>query len=130
MVWINKKDQIFSDLKNDQLGIENYKIPKAIVNAQTNISAVDDAIKILYSSGYMHNHMRMYVASICCNIAKCHWSTPSKWLYSHLFDGDLASNSLSWQWVAGTFSNKKYYANQSNINKYFGTQVIMKLILC
>ena len=61
LVWINKKDQIFSDLKNDQFGIENYKIPKAIVNAQTNISAVDDAIKLLYSSGYMHNHMRMYV---------------------------------------------------------------------
>lgn len=121
LVWINKKDQIFTDLKNSQLGIENHKIPKAIVNAQTNISAVDDAIRLLYSSGYMHNHMRMYVASICCNIAKCHWEVPSKWLYSHLYDGDLASNSLSWQWVAGTFSNKKYFANQSNINKYFET---------
>ncbi len=67
----------------------------------------------------MHNHMRMYVASICCNIANCHWLEPAKWLYSHLLDGDLASNHLSWQWVAGAFSNKKYYANQENINNFF-----------
>lgn len=70
----------------------------------------------------MHNHMRMYVASLCCNIAQSHWLLPAKWLYANLLDGDLASNHLSWQWVAGTFSNKKYYANQDNINKYFYTQ--------
>ena len=72
-------------------------------------------------TGYMHNHMRMYVASICCNIAKSHWLNPSKWMYSNLLDGDLGSNQLSWQWIAGAFSNKKYYANQNNINKYFNS---------
>jgi deoxyribodipyrimidine photo-lyase len=40
-------------------------------------------------------------------------------MYSHLLDGDLASNQLSWQWIAGAFSNKKYYANQDNINTFF-----------
>lgn len=69
----------------------------------------------------MHNHMRMYVASVCCNIAKSHWLNPAKWLYGNLLDGDVASNHLSWQWVAGAFSNKKYYANQNNINKYFNS---------
>ena len=69
----------------------------------------------------MHNHMRMYIASICCNIAHSHWLEPAKWLYSHLLDGDIASNQLSWQWVAGSFSNKKYYANQDNINHFFRT---------
>jgi deoxyribodipyrimidine photo-lyase len=39
-------------------------------------------------------------------------------MYYHLLDGDLASNSCSWQWVAGSFSSKKYYCNQENINKY------------
>ena len=63
--------------------------------------------------------MRMYVASIATNIAKSHWKTPAKWMYYHLLDGDWASNALSWQWVAGSNSNKKYYANQDNINKYF-----------
>lgn len=119
LVWIEKRDGIFQDLKHQQQPISNYQIPKAIVNATTGISAVDEAIKELYETGYMHNHMRMYVASICCNIAQCHWLEPAKWMYAHLLDGDLASNHLSWQWVAGAFSNKKYVANQDNINKYF-----------
>jgi deoxyribodipyrimidine photo-lyase len=64
----------------------------------------------------------MYVASAACNIAKAHWLQPSKWMYYHLLDGDLASNSLSWQWVAGSFSSKKYFCNQENINRYCYTQ--------
>ncbi|WP_010135908.1 FAD-binding domain-containing protein [Ochrovirga pacifica] len=120
-VWNEKGDAIFLDLKNKQEPVLNYQIPKAILEANTGIIAVDDALEQLFSTGYMHNHMRMYVAAICCNIAKCHWLVPAKWLYSHLLDGDLASNHLSWQWVAGAFANKKYVANQENINKYFKT---------
>jgi deoxyribodipyrimidine photo-lyase len=63
----------------------------------------------------------MYVASICCNIAQSHWLECAKWMYAHLYDGDAASNQLSRQWVAGEFSNKKYYANQNNINKFFSS---------
>lgn len=121
LVWIEKKDEIFQDLKHQQQPISNHQIPEAIVNATTGISAVDKAIKELYETGYMHNHMRMYVASICCNIAQSHWLEPAKWMYSHLLDGDVASNHLSWQWVAGAFANKKYVANQENINKYFNS---------
>jgi len=120
-VWIAKKEGIRLDLKNAQTPISNYQIPQAILNANTGIEEVDNAIKQLYTSGYMHNHMRMYVASICCNIANSHWLEPAKWMYSHLLDGDLASNFLSWQWVSGTFSNKKYFANQNNINNFFNS---------
>ena len=70
----------------------------------------------------MHNHIRMYVASLSCNIAKNHWNIPAKWMYYHLLDADWASNALSWQWVAGANANKKYVANQDNINKYCHTQ--------
>ena len=120
-VWIEKKQEIFRDLKNQQTPINNYEIPKAIINATTGINAVDDSIKQLYDVGYMHNHMRMYVAAICCNNANSYWLNPAKWLFANLLDGDLASNHLSWQWVAGTFSKKKYYVNQENINRYFNT---------
>ena len=94
-------------------------LPKAIHEAKTGIAVVDHAIKELYSTGYMHNHMRMYVASICCNIAGSNWQIPARWMYANLLDGDVASNSLNWQWVSGKVSKKKYYANQDNINKYF-----------
>jgi deoxyribodipyrimidine photo-lyase len=118
-IWISKKGEIFQDLRQPQAPVSNFGIPKAILAAHTGIAAVDEAILELYETGYMHNHMRMYVASICCNIANSHWREPARWMYSHLLDGDLGSNHLSWQWVAGTNSHKKYYANQRNINYYF-----------
>lgn len=121
-VWIAKGDAIYTDLKNEQNPVSNCEIPKAVMDASTRIEVVDSAIEELYSTGYMHNHMRMYVASICCNMAKSHWLEPSRWLYANLLDGDVASNQLSWQWVAGAFSSKKYYANQDNINHFFNSK--------
>lgn len=119
LLWLEKGDVIFKDLKHQQKPVSSNQIPIAILEAQTGIKVVDEALNRLKNDGYMHNHMRMYVASIVCNIAQTNWKVGADWMYSQLLDGDLASNHLSWQWVAGTNSNKKYYANQENINKYF-----------
>ncbi len=121
-VWQQLGDDIFEDIRMNRTAIRSHKIPKAILEASTGIHAVDEGIQTLLSTGYMHNHLRMYVASISCNVAKIDWRIPSQWMYYHLLDGDLASNTLSWQWVAGTFSSKKYYCNQENINQYCGTK--------
>jgi len=120
-VWIAKKDGIDSDLKQPQHPVGNTLISNAIVGATTGISAIDKAVTTLYQTGYMHNHLRMYTASVACNIAQSHWKLPAQWMYFHLLDADWASNALSWQWVAGSNSHKKYYANQENINTYCRT---------
>ena len=120
-VWVEKQSRIESDLNFEQKAVLHSGVPTAIVEANTGIEAIDEAIKRFYKTGYLHNHMRMYISAICCNIGKYHWNAPAKWMYAHLLDGDLASNHLSWQWVAGTFSNRKYVANQENINKYFNS---------
>ena len=120
-IWVNKGSLINKDLKRPQEYVNDFKISKSLVEAKTGINSVDEEISNLYENGYMHNHMRMYVASIATNIAKSHWRVPARWMYYHLLDGDWASNALSWQWVAGSNSNKKYYANQDNINKYFNS---------
>lgn len=117
-VWQAKGDAIFSDIKQPQPDVIHNQMVSAIANASTGITAIDAQIKHLYATGYMHNHGRMYVASIACNIAKAHWLQPARWMYYHLLDGDMASNNCSWQWVAAAFSSKKYYCNQENINKY------------
>jgi deoxyribodipyrimidine photo-lyase len=117
-VWINKKNLINNDLKHTQKSVSNHSISKVIVEAKTGIIAIDNAVNELYKTGYMHNHLRMYIASLSCNIAQCHWKFPAQWMYYHLLDADWGSNSLNWQWVAGTNSNKKYFANQNNINRF------------
>jgi len=117
-VWIAKGDAINSDLKNLQTSVSNTAISKAIVDANMGIEAIDKAIHDFYITGYLHNHLRMYIASIACNCGQSHWKVPAKWMYYHLLDADWASNALSWQWVAGANANKKYVANQENINNY------------
>ncbi|MCI5051228.1 MAG: deoxyribodipyrimidine photolyase [Candidatus Pacebacteria bacterium] len=116
-IYQSKGDEIFDDLRFDQQGVEvENEIPESIINAQTGITIIDESIKGLYETGYMHNHARMWVSSIATNVAHCHWWQPSQWMYYHLLDGDLASNSLSWQWVSGAFASKQYVAHQELMN--------------
>ena len=117
-VWIAKGAAINQDLKHPQTPVLNDSISKSIVDAVTGIEALDTAIETLYKTGYMHNHLRMYIAAVACNMGYSHWKVPAQWMYYHLLDADWASNALSWQWVAGANANKKYVANQDNINKY------------
>ncbi len=117
-VWQNVDESINNDLKNDQHARVNNGMPISVDKSTTGIDAIDESIVFLKENGYMHNHVRMYVAFMTCNLAGFHWRDPARWMYYHLLDGDWASNALSWQWVAGTFSSKKYIANQENINTY------------
>ncbi len=117
-IWIAKGDAINQDLKHEQKPVSNTSISKAIVEGNTGVEAIDNAILEFYKTGYLHNHLRMYIASISTNMAQSHWKVPAQWMYYHLLDADWASNALSWQWVAGANANKKYVVNQDNINTY------------
>jgi deoxyribodipyrimidine photo-lyase len=123
-VWVINNSRINDDLKNPQIHASKMGLPEAILNHQTGIDAIDKGIQQFYQTGYLHNHIRMYIASLACNIARCHWKIPAQWMYYHLLDADWASNALSWQWVCGTNSHKLYYANQENINKYTKTNQV------
>jgi len=119
--WANGKG-IDQDLRSAQKDVLHTEMPTAILGARTGIHAIDQALEDFYQTGYLHNHVRMYLATITCNVGKSHWLNPAKWMYFHLLDGDWASNALSWQWVAGTNSKRKYLANQENINRFCHTQ--------
>ena len=122
LVWEVLGDKIMQDIKQPQPHVMYAEMAQAVVQASTGIEAIDQSIKTLYETGYMHNHARMYVSSLVCNVGKAHWKVPARWLYYHLLDADGASNACGWQWVAGAFSTKKYYANQENINRYTGSR--------
>jgi len=118
---VAQSKEVQQDLKFLQVDVLHDEIPSNVIHAKTGIQGVDLAIQQLMETGYMHNHARMYVASIVCNLAKTNWRNPSKWMYYYLLDADFASNSCSWQWVAGANSQKKYFANQENVNRYLNT---------
>ncbi len=113
-------DAILKDLRPANLwrGMYAKELPQDIREGRTGVPCIDAAVRQLYATGYLHNHARMWLASYCVHLRKVHWRSGADWLYAHLLDGDLASNHLSWQWVASTFSSKPYLFNAANVAKY------------
>ena len=95
-------------------------LPDDILTANTGVACIDAFINDLINTGYVHNHARMYLASYVVHFRRIKWQAGAQWFLGHLLDGDEASNNLSWQWVASTFSNKPYIFNLENVDKYFG----------
>ncbi len=119
-VWAHLGDGIGQSLHAGVLPDHAYQteMPQDVLEARTGIPAIDLAVRELYASGYLHNHARMWVASYLVHLRKVHWHAGAQWMLGHLLDGDLASNHLSWQWVAGTGSSKPYLFNADNVAKY------------
>ncbi len=104
---------------------ENYSdtLPGDIAEGKTDVACIDAFIHELTATGYIHNHARMYLASYVVHFRRVKWQAGARWFLKHLLDGDVASNNLSWQWVASTFSHKPYIFNLENVDKYFGKLV-------
>jgi len=119
-VWAHRGDGIFASLHAGLLPEAAYasELPADIREARTGLPVIDQAVRTLYASGSLHNHARMWLASYVVHLRKVHHVAGADWLYAHLLDGDLASNHLSWQWVAGTGSSKPYLFNAENVARY------------
>ncbi len=119
-VWQFTGSAIFHSLQPVPLAetFQAKEMPPDIRSACTGVPVIDQAVRTLYATGYLHNHARMWLASYVVHLRKVHWRVGADWLYGHLLDGDLASNHLSWQWVAGTGSSKPYLFNADNVARY------------
>ena len=119
-VWGHRGMGIMDSLHEGVLPDARYasRLPTDIREAATGVPVIDRAVRSLYTTGYLHNHARMWLASYVVHLRKVHWRVAADWLYGHLLDGDLASNHLSWQWVAGPGSRKPYLFNADNVARY------------
>lgn len=118
-VWSHLGDGILADIRPGLPGIPYADtLPADIREGRTGIPVVDRAVATLYATGTLHNHARLWLASYVVHVRKVHWRPAADWLYAHLLDGDLASNHLSWQWVAATFSSKPYLFNADNVARF------------
>ena len=91
-------------------------LPRAILEATTGVKVLDEASERLQQRGYLHNQERLALASVTTHGAGADWRAGAAWFFYHLLDGDLASNALSWQWVAGSGSSKPYLTRQGLLN--------------
>ena len=115
VVWtdyINELKKIREELKDNT----NYK---NAIEGNTNIECFNEWVKELKENNYLHNHARMWFASIWIFTLDLPWQLGAEFFIKHLFDGDAAANTLGWRWVAGIQTQgKNYLASEWNIKKF------------
>jgi deoxyribodipyrimidine photo-lyase len=116
---LHQLDQTLSAPDRDRLG--------CATRGQTDLPYFNAWCDELTSTGYLHNHVRMWFASIWIFTLKLPWELGARFFLDHLLDGDPAANTLSWRWVAGLqTAGKHYVARADNIAKYTGGRWVPK----
>ena len=122
-VWSHHNEKLikeYTKLENNKFVRENYM---SAINGETGIECFDFWCEQLKSTGYLHNHIRMWFASIWVFTLKLPMELGADFFMLHLIDADAASNTLSWRWVSGLHTKgKAYAARASNIEKFTNGQ--------
>ena len=125
--WLEMRPAVWLDYQNDLSRLENQimtqagfrKSWEAACEGKTGIDCFDFWACELQETGYLHNHSRMWFASIWIFTLDLPWQLGADFFLRHLLDGDPASNTLSWRWVAGLQTQgKTYLARRDNILKF------------
>ena len=123
-MWNDLGDRIDDDQEEFKTGHSassySQKLPADIRDGCTGLACMDGFREELVSTGWLHNHARMWMAAWIVHWRRVHWKAGADWFLEHLLDGDPASNHLSWQWIASTFSHKPYFFNRDNLERYSG----------
>ncbi|MEM6636801.1 MAG: FAD-binding domain-containing protein [Pseudomonadota bacterium] len=118
-VWFSYRAEIDRLIETLERSPEMNALYKTAVQGTTGIDCFDAWAKELVETGYLHNHTRMWFASIWIFTLRLPWQLGADFFYRNLLDGDPASNTLSWRWVGGLHTKgKTYLARKSNIEKY------------
>ena len=117
--WLEMRPKVWSDFVGDLQTIKEDAKYNTAINGETEIECFNDWVKEIKNSNYLHNHTRMLFASIWIFTLGLPWQKGAEFFMNHLYDGDAASNTLSWRWVAGIQTKGKHYLAQSwNIRKF------------
>jgi len=108
----------YRNLEAPKVELGNRPLPDDIRFGTTGLACMDENINELRETGYMYNHARMWVASYIIHHRKVAWQHGAQMFLQHLLDGDPASNSLGWQWIASTYSHKPYLFDQGNVQRF------------
>lgn len=119
--WLEMRPAVWQHYRTERGSalIDPPESYQAAIEGRTGIAGFDDWTRQLTETGYLHNHARMWFASIWIFTLKLPWALGADFFYQNLVDADPASNTLSWRWVAGLHTKgKTYLARSDNIEKY------------
>lgn len=118
LVYRHHGHAIHRDMERPKVPLGHAHVPPDVIAGQTGLACMDGFVRELKETGWLHNHARLWFAAYLVHHRKVAWREGAAFFYHHLLDGDPASNSLSWQWVASTFSHKPYIFNRANLERY------------
>ena len=121
--WLELRPNVWTDylvgLNNIREKFRNNKEYLNAIEGNTNVECFNEWVKELKENNYLHNHTRMWFASIWIFTLNLPWQLGAEFFMQHLYDGDAASNTLGWRWVAGVQTQGKHYlASEWNIKKF------------
>ena len=121
--WLELRPNVWTDylidLKNTKDKFKNNQNYLNAIEGKTDIECFNVWVKELIENNYLHNHTRMWFASIWIFTLELPWQLGAEFFMQHLYDGDSASNTLGWRWVAGIQTQGKHYlASEWNIKKF------------
>ena len=120
--WLEMRPRVWTSYIEDLKQLEKQKDSveyQQAISGKTSIECFNDWANELIKYNYLHNHARMWFASIWIFTLKLPWQLGADFFLKHLLDGDAASNTLSWRWVAGLQTKgKNYLATKFNINTF------------
>ena len=121
--WLELRPNVWNDYLQELERVRNkFKDDQNYLNAiegKTDIECFNQWVNELKENNYLHNHTRMWFASIWIFTLELPWQLGAEFFMQHLYDGDAASNTLGWRWVAGVQTQGKHYlASEWNINKF------------
>jgi len=117
--WLEMRPTVWQRYLDELMALPSPEDCKAAMEGRTGIACFDAWCRELVETGYLHNHARMWFASIWIFTLNLPWQAGADFFYRHLLDGDPASNTLSWRWVAGLHTKGKHYlARAENIERY------------
>ena len=121
--WLELRPKVWDDFVEDLSTIEESENYHLAINGQTKIECFNDWVKEIKEYNYLHNHTRMWFASIWIFTLGLPWQKGAEFFMKYLLDGDAASNTLSWRWVGGLQTKGKHYLAQTwNISKFLSKQ--------
>lgn len=126
--WLSLRPEVWRDYLTDLAKTPENPAVRRIENEQSGNPVIDHFTHELVTTGYLHNHARMWFAAWWVHEARLPWASGAALFFRHLLDGDPASNTLSWRWVAGLQTpGKTYLARRSNLEKYLAPELLKSL---
>ena len=121
--WLELRPSVWTDflieLKKIKEDFQNNQTYQNAIEGKTNVECFNYWVNELKENNYLHNHTRMWFASIWIFTLNLPWQLGAEFFMQHLYDGDAASNTLGWRWVAGVQTQGKHYlASEWNIKKF------------